>query len=260
MPRAVAPWTWRRALRDHGPEDPHFLLAMLVLNTFMDATGFAYPGQSTWARGARKSVRMIQRYIVRARSEGWLYVVNAGRTGRGWAHHGYRCCVPDYIKLSEKDERISDHIISTVGDVEGDDTAMSPRLTQRVDGDDTKRNKVATSGRHGGDMTSGEVATQLCRTNSGSENSHSITHAIEEAPAKAGALVREFRGREKSEEEEAREAEEYALLQAEQRFQRVTSYLRQGFSEADTVRLLQGHGIAAEEVRQIANTWRAFAD
>lgn len=34
MPRAVAPWTWRRMLRDHGPGDAGFLLVMLVLATW----------------------------------------------------------------------------------------------------------------------------------------------------------------------------------------------------------------------------------
>lgn len=125
MARAVAPWTWAKKLRDHGPSDPGFLLAMLVLRTYMDESGFAYPGQGTWAKGARKSVRMIQRYIVRAQHDDWLVVGNAGRTGQGWKHNGYRCCVPDWVALGEKDEVLADAVTAIFGEVEDTDIVAS---------------------------------------------------------------------------------------------------------------------------------------
>ena len=112
-------------LRDHGPSDPGFLLVMLVLATYMDRHGFAFPGQPTWAKAARKSVRMLQRYIARGRRLGWLEVINAGRSGKGWAFNGYRCCIPDGIELDAKDEEIATAIVAEAGDIDGDDTMMS---------------------------------------------------------------------------------------------------------------------------------------
>lgn len=187
---------------------------MLILKTYMNNEGFAYPGQPTWAKGARKSVRMIQRYIARARSEGWLAVMNAGRGGRGWAFNGYRCCVPGRILLREDDERIGDFIQAQVGDIEQDDIAVSvpsedhdtivsppqsrtplpkgrepSRNTETAEGDDMERSKVTTSGTQGDDISSTRyrhldgVLTPSSRTPS------FRTHAQEEARVGTRALI-----------------------------------------------------------------------
>jgi len=204
MPKVVAPWTWRRCLRDFGPDDPTFFYVMLVLATYMDSSGFAYPGQGTWAKAARKSSRTIQRYIAIARRNGWISVVNAGRGGQGWAFNAYRCCVPDWIDISDLDERIGEHLAASEGDIERSDTAMSSPSNNGHDtsmsaplkpgdfggqGDDISESKVTTFRAEGDDKTAKKVTTQLCRTNSRSENSRSRTHAQEEAPAEAGVRV-----------------------------------------------------------------------
>lgn len=169
---------------------------MLVLATYMDRGGFAYPGQPTWARAARKTVRTIQRYIARAKRDGWLEVVNAGRSGRGWAFNGYRCCVPDAVLLPEQDEEIATAIVAEYGDVEADDIAVSSATPNGHDitvsaplaessrnvteGDDIRDTKVPTFGAEGADISPEKVPTSGCRTNSRSENSRSRTHAQDE--------------------------------------------------------------------------------
>ena len=204
MPQVVAPWTWRRMLRDHGPDDAGFLLAMFVLTTWLNNDGFAYPGQPLWARGARKSVRMLQRYIARARREGWLSVVNAGRGGKGWAFNGYRCCIPDSIKLDDKDEAISTALQAQNGTIDADDisvssprvnghdTKMSSPTTTKSHGDDTARTMVTTSRALGDDTTGNLVATSGSRTNSRSENSH-FNNSQEKAALARSALGKSVR-------------------------------------------------------------------
>lgn len=256
MARAVAPWSWRRLLRDYGPNDPGFLLAMLILGTYMDESGFAYPSQATWARAARKSARMIQRYIARGRREGWIAAVNAGRGGKGWAFNAYRCCVPDSVVLTEKDEELSDTITSTMGevddDIEGTDTAVSVPSSNGHDtivsaphtppavGNDTRVPKVTTPAAHGHDTTSIQVPTQLCRTKSGSEKFGSRSLAQEE-----GALSRTTLAGQSSKESKE---ERYVGVQ-----RRIHALLKEGFGEGDIVKMLGNLGVTVGDVQQVAN-------
>lgn len=187
MPRPVAPWTWRRALRDYGPARPSFRLAMLTLGTWMNRDGEAFPSQDKWARGACMTVRSIQRHLAFATRTGWLGVALAGRTGQGWRHNLYRAAIPDGVPLDGLDEDISDALQDLCGGIEsteGDDKAMSApaskggdsivssRCNDRAEGDDRASKKVTTGEAEGDDMESKKVTTELCRTNSRSENSH----------------------------------------------------------------------------------------
>jgi hypothetical protein len=205
MSRPVSPWTWRRALRDHGPASRSVLLTLFTIGTFMNRDGYAFPGQQTIARGARASVRTVQRHIEKAEREGWIGVRLAGRGGQGWRHLAYRAAIPADLNLSYLDETIADTIEGSEGVIEGGDPIVSPPYTRRdavaasvspassqatsqAEGlasastrSDNKRSEVATVDGEGGDISDANVATQLCRTNSRSETPASLTHAPEEA-------------------------------------------------------------------------------
>ena len=110
MSRLVSPWTWRRALRERGPENPGELLTLLVIGTYMNRSGEAYPSQKLIASGARCSKRTVQRHITSAREQGWITVYLAGRAGQQWRHSMYQARVPDWLVLDDLDEEISDYI------------------------------------------------------------------------------------------------------------------------------------------------------
>lgn len=181
MPRAVKVWTWRRALRDHGPRDKGLRLTLYTLGTFMDDNGFAYPSQKTLARSALVSDRTIRRHLEDAEHSGWVAIQSAGRNGQGWRHHGYRAAVPSHVPLSEKDERLSDALVMYHGEIERADTTMSaPSSPERADTTSTdvgtRPDNVRTTDVERADTAmSGNVRTQLCPT-----NSLQRTHALRE--------------------------------------------------------------------------------
>jgi hypothetical protein len=115
------PWTWMRVLRDEGPKNRDFLCAMLTLHTWMDVNGFAYPSLRTWAKGARMSTNTLTKHYKAALRDGWLGVEQHGG-GQAWRRNSYRAAVPLNIELSDKDEKLSDALISQFGDIE----AVSP--------------------------------------------------------------------------------------------------------------------------------------
>ena len=112
MSRRVSPWTWRRALRDHGPKHPGELLTLFVIGTYMKRSGEAYPGQALIAKGARCSKRTVQRHITSAKDTGWITVYLAGKSGQQWRHSMYQASVPDWLVLDDLDEELSDCIES----------------------------------------------------------------------------------------------------------------------------------------------------
>jgi hypothetical protein len=157
----------------------------------MDREGFSYPSQETIAKGARASVRTVQRHIAAAELAGWIGIQLAGRGGKGWRHYVYRAAVPDDLPIDEIDEKLSDVILAKEGDIERGDTAMSPPtkvVTETFQGrGDNGGPKVATNDHDGGDTGDANVATQLCRTNSRSETPALRTHTKREAHADACA-------------------------------------------------------------------------
>jgi hypothetical protein len=166
---------------------------MLMLATYTDAEGYAYPSQGTWAKAARKTPRTLQRYIARAKSEGWLSVGNAGRSDKGWRHNRYRCCVPDHVPLSEKDAQIADRIEGSNGSIDAGDTAMSqPTFAcdtempspsdPRAARDDMKPTLVTTSKGHGDDIQMSPRSRHPDVALSSLLTPASITHAPEAAP------------------------------------------------------------------------------
>lgn len=159
MPRPVAPWTWRRALRDHGPRSQGLLLTLYTIGTYMDRDGIAWPSQELIAAGARASVRTVQRHIAIAERTGWLGVQLAGRGGQGWRHNAYRAAVPDDVPLDDLEEGIADAITAQNGGIEtperhdtivsspsakGHDTIVSARTRTDQERDDNRHQNVTT--------------------------------------------------------------------------------------------------------------------
>src|SRR5262249_3584922 len=127
------PWTWRRALRDHGPAQHGLLVTLYTLGTYMNDDGLAYPGQDTLARGAHASVRTIRRHMKEAEALGWVHIELSGRTGQGWRHYVYRSVVPDHVPLEGKDRVLADLAADECRVPQGTDTAMSSPTSRRAD-------------------------------------------------------------------------------------------------------------------------------
>lgn len=101
MAGAVEPTVWARALRDHGPEDSTLRLALLVLRTYMNRDGEAYPSQATIAAGAALAEFTVRRALARAEQSGWIerYERRGPASGQAWRRHGYRATVPERVDL-----------------------------------------------------------------------------------------------------------------------------------------------------------------
>lgn len=196
MPRPVAPWTWRRALRDHGPRSQGLLLTLYTIGTYMDRDGIAWPSQELIAAGARASVRTVQRHIAIAERAGWLGIQLAGRGGQGWRHNAYRAAVPDDVPLDDLEEGIADAITAQNGGIEpierhdtivsspsvkGHDTIVSARTSPGLERDDNRHQNVTTKTAEGDDKngrTSRHNSVVLTLYNS------QRTHAKTEAQSK----------------------------------------------------------------------------
>jgi len=165
-PRAVKVWTWRRALRDHGPASNGLLLTLYTLSTFMDNDGFCYPGQATIARGARVSERTVRRHVDKAVSLGWLHVEPTRGQGQAWRGIAYRATIPDNVELDVVDNAITDALHSQQGDVEGADTIVSGRSEHETAKVRTFDAEGADTGDQGADTRRQKVRTQWCPTNS----------------------------------------------------------------------------------------------
>jgi len=149
VPRVVHPWTWPRALRDHGPrsaDDRNFILALLALHTFVDGdSGTTYVGVRKWAAAARMSVNTLMPLRERAVAEGWVHLSSAAGAARKSAKSVYRLTVPEHVPLTEKDESLRDIILSTFGEV-------PPARTVSPHGADTvSRSRLKTVSPHGAD-------------------------------------------------------------------------------------------------------------
>ncbi len=248
MPRAVAPWTWRQALRDHGPVDSGFLLSMLMLATYMNRDGYAYPSQATLAKASRRSVRMLRRYINRAEEMNWLAVVTAGHTGQGWRHHGYRACVPDEIPLTDADEDISRALEAQLGEIQpGEradtvmsssslkraDTSMAARQDSAYEGADIQNRNVRTSASERGDTSVSATCGHGYVPLTPPLNSRSLNSRSEEARLAPSVCAKEVSGIE-SEDTNA---------------SAIRRLLEHGVSTGDILRMLGKRGITIEHVR-----------
>jgi len=116
--KAVAVWTWRRALRDHGPRDALSLLLLLTLSTWMDRDGRAFPSQEKLAAGARMSIRTVRRKLAAAVDAGWLRIETENVGGQNWRRNVYLAAVPEGLELDETDEALRDVVVSQAGDVD----------------------------------------------------------------------------------------------------------------------------------------------
>jgi len=124
--RAVAPWTWARQLRDHGPRDRDFLLAMLTLELRMDPDGFAWPGLRLWAADACMAVGTLRKHIATAIRHGWLGIERK----RGRKPDAYRAAVPRALALEARDIELADHLVSRVGEI--DESVLAMHDTQEL--------------------------------------------------------------------------------------------------------------------------------
>jgi hypothetical protein len=138
--RAVMPWTWARVLRDHGPKSRDFGYAMLILRTFMDDSGFAYPSLRLWARGARMSVNTLRGHMETAVREGWLGIDRGDKR-----KHSYRCAIPAHIKLSDTDETLSDKLVSQLGDIDDVSEPNGPQSVSTQSDTDSNLNPQSVS-------------------------------------------------------------------------------------------------------------------
>lgn len=118
MPRPASPWAWRRALRDHGPDDRSLLLTLLVVSTWMNRAGSCFPNQRTIAKATRMSERTVRRQMREAESLGWVGREFMHRGGHASRNHLYRACVPDHVSLDDRDEEVSDLLEAQDGRIE----------------------------------------------------------------------------------------------------------------------------------------------
>ena len=116
-------------LRDQGPKSRDLLCALLTLHTFMDPNGFAYPSLRTWAKAARMSTNTLTKHYKAALRDGWLAVEVKPPVGQAWRRNSYRAALPLTIQLPEKDEILSDALISQYGDIENDESCVTQSET-----------------------------------------------------------------------------------------------------------------------------------
>lgn len=145
-------------MRDYGPQQQGILLTLLMLGTFMDERGVAYPSQKTLARAARGCVRTVKSHVKQAKALGWLEVELAGRNGKGWRHYAYRCTVPDAVAISV-DERGATIVAPP--------SPSAPQRGATANAPPTPQGGAILS--EGGASPSTEVVQQLVPTNSYSE-------------------------------------------------------------------------------------------
>ncbi len=120
MSRYLEPNFWRQAIRDHGPNCPTTRATLLMLSTFMNRDGIAYPSQETLAAATCFHANSVQRAIKRANSEGWIWIESQkSEKGRGWRKNTYIAVVPDTVPLSAKAQASSDRLAAYYGSVEG---------------------------------------------------------------------------------------------------------------------------------------------
>jgi hypothetical protein len=164
MPRAVSPWKWQRALRDHGPQSQSVRCTLYTISTWMNRDGYAFPSQDKIAKGAQTTTRSVQRHIAEAKREGWIATELAGRGGKGWRFTRYRACVPDHLDLDALDDDIAATIHVQEGGIaddtmvsspraNGHDTIVSPRPGAASERDDNGRGFVTTDGADGDDKS-----------------------------------------------------------------------------------------------------------
>lgn len=133
--RVVSPWTWAKALRDHGPKDRDFLCAMFTLRTYMDTVGFAYPSLRTWAAGTRMSVNTLRKHVSAAAASGWLSIESRAGQRRERMRNVYRCTIPGFVELSATDEQIAEALCSKHGELpESLSESHTERLSEPFEG------------------------------------------------------------------------------------------------------------------------------
>lgn len=125
-------------LRDHGPKSRDFLCAMLTLRTWMGDDGFAGPGLRTWAAGTRMAVGTLRKHVDFAIRNGWLGLNKNQGERQSWRKAAYRAGIPNSLEhlLTDKDESLSNTLISQIGDIS--DVLCSPLVDtpSKVNGHD----------------------------------------------------------------------------------------------------------------------------
>ena len=106
MARRPPPWLWSVLIRDYGPPDPTLKLCLHTIRTFMDASGDAFPSQTTIGRAASLTDRVVRSKLKKAVRLKWLSENVAGHSGQGWRRHGYQTCIPESVPLTDKQEQL----------------------------------------------------------------------------------------------------------------------------------------------------------
>jgi hypothetical protein len=132
--RPVDPWIWRRAIRTHAPRHAGFRLTLLMIATYMNRRGVAWPSQKALAEACCCNIRTIRRHVDRASRAGWLIVRETRihellpdqRRKRGqWRAHVYQASVPAELELDELEAEIA---AAVEADSDAPDHADTPSI------------------------------------------------------------------------------------------------------------------------------------
>ena len=94
------PVRWRDAiLSEHGPERAVTQHVLLVLASFMNREGVAWPGQRKLSKTSRLAQKTIMEHVAYAEAAGWIVRSFRGRGPR--AGHKYQAVIPVPILLEE---------------------------------------------------------------------------------------------------------------------------------------------------------------
>lgn len=89
---------WRNAvLGPNGPRSPVTRALLIVLSTWMDKSGFAFPGYGQIAKRSRFDRRVVLRHIKFAEEECWLDITKVKTSTNQWNRNEYTACIPRFV-------------------------------------------------------------------------------------------------------------------------------------------------------------------
>ena len=94
---------WRNAvLGPDGPRSPVTRALLIVLSTWMDKSGFAYPGYGQIAKRSRFDRRVVLRHIKFAEEECWIEITKVKTSTNRWNRNEYTACIPRFVSGDSK--------------------------------------------------------------------------------------------------------------------------------------------------------------
>lgn len=155
---------WRDVVRDSDLGYAAKLVG-LVLSTYMDARGRAWPSRETLARGASRSLRLVHDAIGELEGAGYVEIERS----RGRSSHTYRATLPATVQGVHRSEWATVQTVHPNGAdcasngaqsaPESAESAESGALSRgvRLDGDAAQRvcEECGVAGRHAADCSEG---------------------------------------------------------------------------------------------------------